>query len=47
MAPTLLLDAGIRFLLVEGLSGSKIDGMCYWLNQHSPVVWHVYAIRSN
>ena len=36
--PALLHDAGIRFLLVEGLSGSKIDGMCFWLNQHSPVI---------
>ena len=34
----ILADTGVRYVLVEGLSGSKIDGVCFWLNRHSPVV---------
>ena len=36
--PRLLGEAGIRFLLVEALPGSKIDGVCFWINESSPVV---------
>ena len=36
--PVLLHNAGVRFVLVEGLPGSKIDGVCFWLNQDSPVI---------
>ena len=36
--PKLLQGAGVRFLLVESLPGSKIDGVCLWLNAHSPVI---------
>lgn len=35
--PRILQDAGIRFLLVESLPGSKIDGVCFWIGD-SPVV---------
>jgi HTH-type transcriptional regulator/antitoxin HigA len=36
--PQLLNDAGIRFVVVEGLPGSQIDGVCFWLNANAPVV---------
>jgi len=36
--PKLLSDAGIRFLIVEPLPHSKIDGACFWLDDKSPVV---------
>lgn len=34
----LLEESGVRFVIVEGLSGGKIDGVCTWLNNHSPVI---------
>ncbi len=36
--PGLLAAAGIRLVLVEPLTGSKIDGACFWLDSKSPVV---------
>jgi HTH-type transcriptional regulator/antitoxin HigA len=36
--PRILENAGIRFVVVEAIPGSKIDGACYWLNNNSPVV---------
>jgi HTH-type transcriptional regulator/antitoxin HigA len=36
--PRLLHEAGVRFVLVEGLPGSKIDGVCFWLDKQSPVI---------
>ena len=36
--PALLSEAGIRFVLVERLSSSKIDGVCFWLNDMAPVI---------
>lgn len=36
--PRYFAEAGIRFLIVETLPGAKIDGVCFWLNEHSPVV---------
>lgn len=36
--PKVLEEYGIRFLIVEHLPGSKIDGICFWLNDYSPVV---------
>lgn len=36
--PRVLADAGVRYVIVEGLPGSKIDGVCFWLNHYSPVV---------
>ncbi|HEY5475216.1 MAG TPA: HigA family addiction module antitoxin [Tepidiformaceae bacterium] len=35
---SLLSNYGIRFLIVEHLAQSKIDGVCYWLDKDSPVV---------
>jgi HTH-type transcriptional regulator/antitoxin HigA len=36
--PRILAEAGVRFLIVEALPSSKIDGVCFWLNERSPVV---------
>ncbi|MGO4402195.1 helix-turn-helix transcriptional regulator [Achromobacter sp. PAB15] len=36
--PRVLAENGIRFLIVEALPSTKIDGACLWLNDHSPVV---------
>lgn len=35
--PRLLHDAGVRFVVVEGLPGSKIDGVCFWIGD-TPVI---------
>jgi len=35
--PRILAEAGIRFVVVQPLSGSKIDGACFWVDK-SPVV---------
>lgn len=36
--PMVLADAGIRFLIVEQLPQSRIDGSAFWLDAKSPVV---------
>lgn len=36
--PRLLSECGVRFVAVEVLPSSKIDGVCFWLDQHSPVI---------
>ena len=36
--PRILSEAGVRFVLIEPLAGSKVDGVCFWLNKSSPVV---------
>jgi HTH-type transcriptional regulator / antitoxin HigA len=36
--PRILAEAGIRFVVVEGLPGGKIDGVCFWLNDITPVI---------
>lgn len=36
--PRILQEAGVRFVLVEALEGSKIDGVCFWLDSRSPVI---------
>ena len=36
--PRLLQKAGVKFVVVEGLAKSAIDGACFWLNQSEPVV---------
>jgi HTH-type transcriptional regulator / antitoxin HigA len=36
--PALLAEAGVRFLIVEGLPGAAIDGVTMWLNAKSPVI---------
>lgn len=34
----ILTECGVRFVLVEGLPSSKIDGVCFWLNKQAPVI---------
>ena len=36
--PQILSNAGIRFLIVQHLTHTKIDGVCFWLDDKSPVV---------
>ena len=36
--PRLLNDAGVRFIVVETLPSSHIDGVCLWLDPNSPVI---------
>lgn len=37
-APRLLAEAGVRLVFVEALSGSKMDGACFWLDETRPVI---------
>ena len=36
--PEILAEAGVRMLIVEHLSGTKIDGATFWLDRKSPVI---------
>jgi HTH-type transcriptional regulator/antitoxin HigA len=36
--PRLLGEAGVRYVVVEGLPGGQIDGVCFWLNPSAPVI---------
>jgi len=36
--PRVLAEGGVRFLIVENIAHSKIDGACLWLNEFSPVI---------
>lgn len=36
--PKLFAEYGIRLVFVEALKGSKIDGVCFWLDDRSPVI---------
>lgn len=36
--PHVLSEAGIRFMVIKPLAGSKIDGACFWLDESSPVI---------
>jgi HTH-type transcriptional regulator/antitoxin HigA len=36
--PRIMSEAGIRFVIVESIKGAKIDGVCFWLNDKSPVI---------
>lgn len=38
LVPRVLADAGIRFLAIEALPRTRIDGACFWLDQESPVL---------
>lgn len=37
-APRILAEAGVRFVVVESLVGAKIDGVCFWLDDRTPVI---------
>jgi HTH-type transcriptional regulator/antitoxin HigA len=34
----ILIQCGVRFLIVESLKSAKIDGVCFWIDEQSPVV---------
>ena len=36
--PRVLGDCGIRYVVVETLGAAKIDGVCFWLDDFSPVI---------
>jgi HTH-type transcriptional regulator / antitoxin HigA len=36
--PRILSDCGIKFVIVESTSQAKIDGVCLWLDEKSPVI---------
>ena len=36
--PAVLAQAGIRFVVIEHLPQSKIDGACLWLDEHRPII---------
>lgn len=36
--PNVLAEVGVRFLIVQPLPGSKIDGACFWLDEDAPVI---------
>lgn len=36
--PKILTECGIRFVIVETLGSAKIDGVCFWLNDFTPVI---------
>jgi HTH-type transcriptional regulator/antitoxin HigA len=36
--PRIMMECGVRYVLVESLPGSKIDGVCLWLDKASPVI---------
>lgn len=36
--PRILAEAGIRFVVLEHLPQTKIDGVCFWLDEKSPVI---------
>ncbi|WP_295134325.1 helix-turn-helix domain-containing protein [uncultured Reyranella sp.] len=36
--PRLMAECGIRYVLVETLPSAKIDGVCFWLDDRSPVI---------
>lgn len=37
-ALTILRDCGVVVVVVESLPGAKIDGVCTWLDEHTPVI---------
>lgn len=36
--PRILAECGVRLVIVESLPSAKIDGVCFWLDDDSPVV---------
>ena len=36
--PRILSEAGVKFVIVETLPAAKIDGVCFWLSDTTPVV---------
>jgi HTH-type transcriptional regulator/antitoxin HigA len=38
LLPRVLAESGIRFLVIEHLPHTRIDGVCFWLNETAPVI---------
>ena len=36
--PKLLNEAGVRFVIVECLPNSRIDGVCFWIDESNPII---------
>lgn len=36
--PRILAECGIRFAIVETIGSAKIDGVCFWMDDKSPVI---------
>jgi len=36
--PRVLAECGVRYLIVQTLAGAEIDGVCFWLDDKSPVI---------
>ncbi|TNE40040.1 MAG: helix-turn-helix domain-containing protein [Alphaproteobacteria bacterium] len=36
--PRILAECGVRFVICETLPSAKIDGVCFWLDERSPVI---------
>lgn len=36
--PRILANCGVRFVIVEPIPGSKIDGVCFWIDGEKPVI---------
>jgi HTH-type transcriptional regulator/antitoxin HigA len=36
--PRVLAECGIRLIIVQSLPSAKIDGVCFWLDEFSPVI---------
>lgn len=36
--PKILAECGVRFIVVEKLPNAGIDGVCFWLDEQSPVI---------
>jgi HTH-type transcriptional regulator/antitoxin HigA len=37
-APHILMECGVRYVIVESLKSTNVDGVCFWLNDLSPVI---------
>jgi HTH-type transcriptional regulator / antitoxin HigA len=36
--PRILMECGVRFIIVEALPKGRIDGVCFWLDRNNPVI---------
>lgn len=36
--PAILAACGVRLVIVETIPGSEISGVCFWLDEHSPII---------
>jgi len=36
--PRIMMECGVRYVVVESLPSAKIDGVCFWLNDLYPVI---------